>query len=52
MAKNRKIKTIEYMCRYCGFKQTKLSTTGRPMPGTCKRRGTNQPHSWVKNREW
>ena len=45
-------KRVEYMCRYCGLKQTRLKNVGRPMPGTCNRRGANQPHSWVKNREW
>lgn len=48
----KKRKTIEYMCRYCGARISKKEDQGRPMPGTCRRRGPNQPHSWVKNREW
>ena len=33
-------------------KDLKTNRSGRPMPGKCPRRGANQPHSWVKNREW
>ena len=47
-----KLKRIEYTCRYCGKKDLKTNRSGRPMPGKCPRRGANQPHSWVKNREW
>lgn len=43
---------VEYMCRYCGRRITTFKSNGRPMPGTCTRRGNNSPHSWVKNREW
>ena len=43
---------IQYMCRYCGKKETKSKNSGRPMPGKCPRRNGDQPHSWVKNKEW
>lgn len=45
-------KRVEYMCRYCGTRTTRFKSNGRPLPGTCRRRGPNQPHSWVKNREF
>jgi len=44
-------KIIEYMCTYCGIKQSRAQTSGRPLPGICHRRGNNLPHRWVKNRE-
>ena len=44
-------KAIEYMCRYCGRKTIRVKALGRPSPGMCTRRGKNQPHSWIKNRE-
>lgn len=47
-----KKKNIEYMCTYCGKKQVKLSAMGRPLPGTCSRRGKNMPHRWVINRKF
>lgn len=47
-----KIQKIEYMCTYCGHKQTRKSTVGRPMPGHCPRRNGNQPHRWVINRKY
>lgn len=43
-------KVIEYMCTCCGKKEQKAEFAGRPMPGTCPRRGFNMPHRWVKNR--
>ena len=43
--------SIEYMCRLCGIKSIKKKSHGRPLPGTCPRRKTDGPHSWVKNRE-
>lgn len=46
-----RIKKIQYMCRYCGKKQTMLQTVGRPMPGKCSRRKGDMPHSWIRNRE-
>ena len=44
-------KFIEYMCSYCGHKATKAISAGRPAPGTCTRRGKNQPHRWIINRK-
>lgn len=46
-----KKRCVEYMCTYCGRKEVKLKTNGRPMPGKCSRRSGNMPHRWVKNRE-
>lgn len=43
--------SVEYMCRYCGKKTLRGKSMGRPQPGACPRKGKNQPHSWVKNRE-
>lgn len=43
---------VEYMCTYCGTKQTKYITMGRPMPGRCPRRSGNMPHRWVINRKF
>lgn len=48
---------IEYMCSYCGIKQTKAANAGRPMPGTCSKKGKtrdgkSKPHSWVVNRKF
>ena len=40
---------IEYMCCYCGAKQLRSKESERPYPGTCRRKGKNQPHSQVKN---
>ena len=35
-------KRIEYMCTYCGKKETRSPSMGRPQPGKCP--------SWVINR--
>ena len=43
--------TIEYICTYCGAKQSKRKDLGRPMPGHCPRRSAKMPHRWIKNRE-
>ena len=48
-------KTTIYMCIYCGTKQSKMQTQGRPMPGYCPRRGKMKdgkpfPHRWVVSR--
>ena len=48
-------KKVEYMCSYCGTKQIKPATAGRPLPGSCRAKakskdGKMKPHSWVKNR--
>lgn len=48
------MKSIEFMCTYCGTKIVRGEQAGRPSPGNCPRRkkkdGTYQPHRWVKNR--
>lgn len=42
---------IEYMCRYCGKKEYRGETMGKPMPGKCRNNRNGQgPHSWSKNR--
>ena len=46
-----KPKKIEYMCTYCGRKETRKEGMGRPMPGKCSRRD-GKPHRWVINRKW
>jgi hypothetical protein len=42
---------IEWMCRTCGKKENKVDYAGRPMPGTCPRKKSDGPHSWVRNRK-
>lgn len=44
------LKMQHWMCTYCG---RTLSTSGRPMPGNCLKKGKNRagfykPHSWRK----
>lgn len=46
----------EYMCSYCGKRETKLPQFGRPEPGTCSKRGQKAngmslPHRWIVNRQ-
>jgi len=43
---------IEYMCTYCGKKETRSSSMGRPNPGKCPRKKGDKPHSWTINRKW
>lgn len=43
-------KRIEYMCTYCGKKETRSPSMGRPEPGKCPRKNGDKPHSWVINR--
>lgn len=47
-----KTQRTEYICTYCGHKETRKSSMGRPMPGKCPRRNGNQPHRWVINRKY
>ena len=47
----KKIYCTEYMCVYCGRKEKRGKTQGRPMPGTCPRRKGDMPHRWVINRK-
>lgn len=48
----KRIKKVEYMCTYCGHKETRKEGMGRPMPGRCPRREGNKPHRWVINRKY
>ena len=43
---------VQYMCRYCGAKETKPISFGRPMPGKCPRKQNGGPHSWVVNKRY
>lgn len=43
-------KRIEFMCSYCGKKEIRNTSMGRPLPGRCPRKAGNKPHSWVINR--
>ena len=47
---------VEYICTYCGKKEIKFSTSGRPVPGICVKNGKTSdgrthPHSWRLNRK-
>ena len=44
------MKMQHWVCTYCG---RRLTTSGRPLPGICVKKGKNRagmpkPHSWVK----
>lgn len=41
---------IEYQCRYCGKKERRPASQGRPNPGSCPRKTGDKPHSWIINR--
>ena len=43
---------VEYMCTYCGTRQARFQSNGRPMPGKCPRRQNGMPHRWVINRQY
>ena len=43
-------KRIEYMCAYCGKKEIRNTSMGRPLPGKCPRKSGDKPHSWRVNR--
>lgn len=50
-------KKVEYMCTWCGKKETKSATSGKPLPGICLRKGKTsdgkgKPHTWVVNRKY
>lgn len=49
MTKMRRNKIVEYMCTYCGQKQHRPKSMGRPMPSRCPKRD-GKPHRWVINR--
>lgn len=47
-------KFVQYMCSYCGKKQTMRASMGRPLPGICTKKGKTsdgrtRPHSWRVN---
>lgn len=51
------MKRVEYMCTYCGKKETRSDIGGRPSPGQCPRKPKNangkpRPHTWVINRKY
>lgn len=41
---------IEYMCTYCGKKEIRNTSMGRPFPSKCPREPGNKPHTWTVNR--
>lgn len=43
-------KFIQYMCSYCGKKETRAVAAGRPAPGKCPKKTKDRPHSWVINK--
>lgn len=45
-------KKIEYMCSWCGKRETKSANGGRPMPGKCPRKRNGGPHTWVVNKKY
>ena len=50
-------KHVEYMCSWCGRKEVRSATNGRPAPGQCTRKpkgkdGKMKPHTWVINRKF
>lgn len=49
MTKMSRDKRVEYMCTYCGHRQTRPKSNGRPMPGRCPKRD-GKPHRWVINK--
>lgn len=44
-------KSIEYMCSYCGKKERRGGSSGRPLPGKCPRKQGDRPHTWVINKK-
>jgi hypothetical protein len=45
------VKRIQYRCKYCGRRETRFVSDGKPQPGQCPtRNGTNlkgtKPHVW------
>ena len=43
-------KRIEYMCGYCGKKEIRNTSMGRPLQGKCHRKKGNKKHTWIINR--
>lgn len=51
-----KTKRVEYICTWCGRKEIRAATGGRPLPGACPRKGKTaegkpKPHTWAVNRK-
>lgn len=47
---------VEYICSYCGKRETRSAMSGRPWPGNCPRKpvgkdGSMKPHSWRISRK-
>lgn len=48
---------VEYICTYCGRKESRVAAAGRPSPGNCPRKpvgrdGSMKPHSWRVNKRY
>ena len=49
---SKRITTAEYMCAYCGSRQNRQISIGKPQPGRCPKRTNGQPHRWILNRKY
>lgn len=49
MAETRKSSYVKWRCTWCGKRETKSSSMGRPNPGKCPRKTGDKPHTWVKD---
>lgn len=52
-----KLTKVEFMCTWCGRKETRSAIMGRPLPGACLKKpkskdGKSKPHTWVVNRKY
>jgi hypothetical protein len=45
-------KRVEYMCRNCGKRTTKIVNQGKPLPGICPRKTGGGAHMWIVNRRF
>lgn len=53
----KKIRSVEYRCMYCGKRVTRGVNMGRPLASSCPARdatssGKKPPHRWEKIREF
>lgn len=46
-----KPRQIEYICSYCGRKEVRPATTGKPALGKCPRKQGDKPHTWTVNKK-
>ena len=51
---DRKPRTVEYKCSWCGRIALRGINSGRPSPGVCDRKGKTadgrtKPHTWLIN---